>query len=389
MPTSFQSFAQQLTRCVQSDDEILSFVEAFAKVRLREIISKLREPPPIAIIEADDRATSPDWQDPEKLRLSSVDSVRIAGCEHPERLYLHIDTAMDGSQEAINVYLAMTGLSDKQRPAVFPILSRTRRTRRTRDIKSVAAEVCRLNAWLDWVRDRGIDPALFTNYHRHLAIHGASQNIGGKVGAVGATIAFTDALEELAPRRVRDRVGNMPPPAIRSPLEIYDYLVSNRDTPKALLLDNSRAVVFASDPDVAIFQSLGQPFATAAEALVAYEAVRRQPAERRRRLHEFAVGEVKTATDRANLHERLALGSRETRDEVRTDRFLMMSILTAELLQGGTGRRSGRTIESRDVVRFSDVFNLHHAWGWDGARSRHPEHWNIFKSRLAEWCGLV
>jgi hypothetical protein len=61
MPTSFQSFADQLARCAQSEDEILSFVEAFAKVRLKEIIGKLIEPPPTAVIEADDRTTAPDW----------------------------------------------------------------------------------------------------------------------------------------------------------------------------------------------------------------------------------------------------------------------------------------------------------------------------------------
>jgi hypothetical protein len=387
MPTTFQAFADQLARCAQSEDEILTFVEAFAKVRLKEIIAKLLEPAPTTVIQAADRTTAPDWTDPDKLRLSGVNVTHIAGRERPEQLYLHFDTAVTGSRAAIEVYLAMTGLSDKQRSVLFPVLSRS--GRENRNVESLSGDVRRLNAWLDWVRSQDVDPTVFTTYHRHLAIHGAGQNIGGKIGAAGAAIAIEDALNEIAPGRISDRVGRAPRLPIRSPLDIYDHLLAGGETLRALLLDNGRAVVFASDPDVAIFQSLGPPFTTAAEALIAYDAVRRQPNERRRLLHEFAVGEVKTATDRANLHERLALGSRETRDEVLTDRFLMMAILTTELIRGGTGRRSGRTMQSRQVVRFSDVFNLHHAWGWDGARTRHVEHWGAFKARLADWCGLI
>ncbi|MDR6829611.1 hypothetical protein J2X48_003735 [Bosea sp. BE271] len=159
--------------------------------------------------------------------------------------------------------------------------------------------------------------------------------------------------------------------------------------PRAALLRNNRAIVFPSDPDVAIFTRLdGERYRTAIEAYSAYEAVRRQPALRRQQIHEFVVGEVKTATDPNNLHERLALGSRETRDEVRTDRFLMMAVLTREILRGGTGQRSGRSLESRDVERFSDVFNLHFAWGWDGSRITHANHWETFRSRVRQWCNI-
>jgi hypothetical protein len=49
-------------------------------------------------------------------------------------------------------------------------------------------------------------------------------------------------------------------------------------------------------------------------------------------MHQSALGEVKTATDASNLHERIGLGSRETRDEVLATRFLMMALLTVDIV---------------------------------------------------------
>jgi hypothetical protein len=150
-------------------------------------------------------------------------------------------------------------------------------------------------------------------------------------------------------------------------------------------LRNGRAVVFSSSKDANIFQNLGKPFESARQALGAYTSVRNDQAARHQRLHEFAVGEVKTATDPANLHERLGLASRETQTELRTDRFLMMALLTPEILAGGI---AGRVMNNRDLVRFSHVFNLHHCWGWDGGRERHAAHWEHFRREVATWCGL-
>jgi hypothetical protein len=381
---SLQSFAEQLERCAQNDDEILAFVEAFAKVRLKGIIAALKAP--LATIDHLDNVIAPDWTDSDKLVLSGIDAAAIAGDPQPDRRYLHIDVALEGFRDAIDVYLGMTGLSDKQQRVLFPALYRSGRNGNT---EALASDVRRLNNWLDWVRAEGVDPAVFPVYQHHLSIHGASQNVGGQVGAMGAVISFLDALNEIAPARILDMVGAVPPSNVRTPEEIHDYLVGGGEVVRAILLDTRRAIIFASDPDVAIVQSLGEPFGTARQALTAYDAVRRQPQARRQQMHEFAVGEVKTATDRNNLHERLALGSRETRDEVRTDRFLMMAILTTDLLSGGTGQRSGRSLLSRDVERFSDVFNLYFAWGWDGGRQRHPEHWQAFKNRVAFWSGLA
>lgn len=382
---SLREFAAQLERCAQSDEEAQTFVAAFAKVRLKGIISQLRQAVSRAESLPSETLFHLDWTDPHKLALSGILPEAITEHPAPESLYLHIDAAMTAGQQAIRAYLGMTGLSDKQRRVLFPILAGNKTPI---DGDDLAAEVQRLNAWLDWVRDEGVDPSIFPVYQRYIGIHGASQNKGGQVGAAGAAIAFQDALEEIAPGRIVDYAGDVIPALVRTPLEVSDWLAGGGKLPKALLLNNGRAIVFSSDPDVAIFQSLGTPYATAMEALAAYDAVRRQPAARRQAIHEFVVGEVKTATDKNNLHERLALGSRETRDEVRTDRFLMMAVLTTDLLRGGSGQRSGRSLENRDVERFSDVFNLYFAWGWDGARERHPEHWETFKTKLAGWCGF-
>jgi hypothetical protein len=161
---------------------------------------------------------------------------------------------------------------------------------------------------------------------------------------------------------------------------------------KCLLLPNHRAVVFASDPDVAIIQSLQEPFHTVEEAWAVYSEVRSNSRLRAQRVHEFAVGETKTATDASNLHERMALSTRETRSERQTVRFLMMAILTGDLLSGAAGehgRRNTRApMQSHEMPRFDEVFNLHHAWGWDGGRERHPAHWEWFKRRLKDWTGL-
>ena len=122
------------------------------------------------------------------------------------------------------------------------------------------------------------------------------------------------------------------------------------------------------------------------QALEAWQVVRALPERRSDELHLFTVGEVKTATDPSNLHERLALGSRETRDEAGADRFLLMAVLTNDIVR--SDRRGRRQLQSRDVTRFSAVFNLYFAWGWDDARASHPEHWGEFREQVARWCGL-
>lgn len=379
---TFEEFARQLERCVESQDEINAFIAAFARVRIRRIVN-LSGPP------ADDAwpvMPSVDWTNEAKLKASGVGKTLKP---EPWKRWLHVDIALGRDQKLVDRYVTMTGVSDKQRRAVFPLLSASTARRSAVNAGAVAKEVRSLNKWLKWVREQKFEPTRFIDYQKSLTIHGNTQNVSGAVGHVGAVCAFLDALEEIAPGCVTDMDGIHVDAETRTPEQILDWIDSGGKVPRAALLSNGRAVAFPSDPDVAIFTSIdGKAYKTAADAHAAYDAVRRQPALRRQQIHEFVVGEVKTATDPANLHERLALGSRETRNEVRTDRFLMMSVLTREILRGGSGRQSGRTLENRDVERFSDVFNLHFAWGWDGGRVSHPEHWEAFKARVKVWCGL-
>ena len=395
MPT-LSEFSAQLGRCAQSPEEIRAFVDAFSKVRLRYIAraiaaSQARLPPRAAT-----SVTGPDWTDLAKLTRSGLKADLLVG--DPPYDWLHVDVAADrAGREEVQRLLAATCLSDKQRKAIFPALNRT--TIGPATVAARIAEVPRLNAWLAWSLSEGISPEAFGSYQKHLSIHGASQNAGGAVGAAGAAIAILDAIREVAPEAELDLDGVLPPHGAQDPVSVDTFLrergiaPESSDRPlKSILLPSRRAVIFASDPDVAIIQSLGQPFRSAREAWSAYSSVRANAEQRSQHVMEFAVGEVKAATDASNLHERMALSTRETRSERQTDRFLMMAVLTSDILTGGTGesgRRNTRApMQNREMGRMADVFNLHHAWGWDGGRQRHPEHWEWLKIRLRNWCRL-
>ena len=410
MPLSMHDFAQQLARCAQSKEEAIAFMEAFARVRLLGITKALSAPLREAI-EAEE-TVAPDWSNSALLEESGIDPSVLATTNKPEAIFLHIDVAAARVKAAVSAFLDMSGLSDKQRSDLYPWLS-SQKGEISRDVLS--DEVRRLNRHLAWVRTTGVQPETFLSYHRHLGIHGSSQNFSGQVGAMGAAISFIDALKEISPGCVVEIVGSSPSVLPdRSPEAIADYLTTGtkKDTAakqiRALVLSNGRFVVFSSDPDVSIFMPLVTLPAgvtvsakgkikekyvaftsTGQAALHLYNEVRQHTDQRCQKLHEFAVGEVKTATDPSNLHERLALGSRETKVEVNADRFLFMALLTRDILEGGTGKKSGRApLQNRDTVRFTDVFNLHHAWGWDGGRERHSEHWETFKDRVRVWTGL-
>lgn len=365
----------------QSHEEAVAFIEAFAKVNVGLIRQRLGTPA-AEIVEAE-RAIHSDWDDPDLLRESGIDAGRVDDEARAGRRYLHISVAASrGGTSATKIFLDFTGLSLKLQKALFPALT----SRISRDRGQLSAEVVRLNAWLDWVREDGFDPAAFVTYQRSIGIHGGTQNLTGAIGATGAAVAFVDAIRGEDSGAIVDHAGDMPPVGVRSPQGIFDWRVANGDaTIKALLLRNGRALVFASSKDANIFMPLNQRFASAAEALARFNEVRNDQGARSQVLHEFAVGEVKTATDLANLHERLGLASRETQTELRTDRFLMMAVLNRDILEGGVQRR---VMNSRDLTRFSHVFNLHHCWGWDGGRDRHADHWRYFVSSVRRWCGL-
>lgn len=401
MPT-LAEFNAQLERCAQSADEIRDFVEAFSKVRLR-YIARAMTAQAVVTSAASPRTVGtpvePDWTDAAKLEQSGLTRAQLQSSLKPQLDWLHVDVAMDvASRSTVRSFLALTCLSDKQRKALFPALSAFRfdapELRASR-----LAEVRRLNAWLVWTRSEQISASLFGEYQKHLRIHGASQNAGGDVGAAGGAIAILDAIGEVVPRAKLDLLGSLPPVGKRDPVSVDTFLRQHGIPPeskerplKSVLLPNRRAIIFASDPDVAIIQSLTTPFQSAQEAWSVYSSVRSDARSRAQRVVEFAVGEVKAATDASNLHERLALSTRESRSERQTDRFLMMAILTKDLLVGGIGKSGKRNtrapMQSREMGRVADLFNLHHAWGWDGGRIRHPAHWDWLKLRVKEWCAL-
>ena len=364
----------------QTPAECAAFVESFAKLTVNKIRQALGSP--LAEVAAVEQALAPDWDDEIKLEASGLARDLVDVETRNGKKYLHIDVAME-SARARAAFLSLTGLSQKQQRMLFPSLFA--RSRPSRDLAE--REVQKLNKWLDEVRSDGFDPAQFVAYQRALNIHGGIQNLSGAIGAAGAVVAFRDAIEEICAGSIVDSVGELPPAEPMSPsdLMVWREEAPSKRTVAALLLANGRAVVFSSSKDANIFQALGDPFASAKDALDRFNRVKNSQRARSQTLHEFAVGEVKTATDPANLHERMGLASRETQTELRTDRFLMMSLLNIEILQGGVQER---VLNNRDLVRFTDVFNLHHCWGWDGGRERHPEHWEYFKSKLAEWCGI-
>lgn len=370
----------------QTAEEQRTFIEAFARVRLLKIINELTEEPPVEAAVDAEAAIHPDWSDSAKLALSGLSSEDLTDSCLAGSSFLHIDIARQ-SRSGRYAFLDMTGLSDKQRRDLFPLLSSRS------DViggEQVSKEVQGLNNHLRWVASNGGRPELFTTYQRSIALHGRTQNTSGQVGSMGAALAFIDAIRGIAPNAIADLDGNPPkwamgePPP--SPEDLIQWIDEHPDcTVKAILLKNNRALVFSSSKDVNIFQSLGAPYTSAEAARLAYTEVRNDQQARHQSMHEFAVGEVKTATDPANLHERIGLASRETQTELRTDRFLMMALLTPALLSGGV---ASRVMNNRDLTRFSHIFNLHHCWGWDGGRERHPEHWASFTQAVRVWCGL-
>jgi hypothetical protein len=102
-------------------------------------------------------------------------------------------------------------------------------------------------------------------------------------------------------------------------------------------------------------------------------------------LYQAAVGEVKTSLDPSNKHERIALSARINRAPAHAFQFLLMAILTPDLVDPNIVGQTGFFSSDR---RLHDVFNLYFAWGYDSGRADHPEHWEDFKSAIREWADL-
>ena len=392
-----RQFADQLERCGQSPGEVRTFIRDFALVRLQYVITALQQLAATGTL-PDEPAPhfDVDWNDESGLQLSGILPGWPDGIADPSTVFLHAQVALSGKANVVFRYLDRTLLSLKQRHVLFPSLGAKKmvaaapKSQAVRDL--ILEEVPRLNEMLFLAKRSGMDWDRFKVYQAHLKVHGASQNVGGSIGTQGGILAVVDALREISPQCIEDWVGEPLPADVRTPVQIYNHIsLQPNSGPRAVLLANHRAVIFASDPDVAVIQSLGPPYTKAKQALKAWNEVRGDVLRRSETVHPFAVGEIKTATDVQNLHERLALGSRETLREVKCDRFLLMSVLTQDILSAAehTGRRRrGSSFVSQEVQRFSDVFNLYFAWGYDQARSEHPDHWDQFKGRIRRWCDL-
>jgi hypothetical protein len=331
-----------------------------------------------------------DWSDSEHLASGGIDVVWVKDYATPHRTLMHPDFVLSEPKWAfVADYLAISMVSEKLRKVLMPHLVKKRRPRVEHDV--LLAEVKVLNHYLRLVQESGLTGDRIMAYSGDLRTHGQGQNDSGRIGAVGAAVAVLDALDEIRPGAVVSTYGDMPPRPSNSPADLVRVMAQpGYVVPRAVLLDSNRAIIFAADPDVAIVSRIGStpPYRDAQEAYEEWVENKRRPAEERQSaMHQAALGEVKTALDVSNMHERLALGSRENREEAHAIRFLMMAILTNDILD--PGREGRRAMYSRDAQRFQHVFNLYFVWGYDGARGRHAEHWEDFKGEMARWCGLT
>jgi hypothetical protein len=387
-----ESFGTKTARAGMSGDEIRKFAGDFIEALVRLVLERIAEVDSETKIYADnfDRiAGTLDWSDRNMLAQSGIRPEWVKSRDTPHRTLMHPEFVLsDAMWPFVGDYLAVSMLSEKQLKILVPNLTRKRRPRVETGI--LLAEACVLNSYLHLVQESGLIGDRIVAYRGDLRTHGRGQNDSGRIGALGAAVAIRDAIEEIRSGAIVSTYGDMPPRERITPADMVEQMTQpGFAQPRAILLDSQRAVVFASDPDVAIISRIGGAggYGNAQEAFDEWQANRRKPAEQRQAsMHQSALGEVKTALDVSNMHERLALGSRENREEAHAIRFLMMAILTMDIINPGrVGRRS---MYSRDAQRFQHVFNLYFLWGYDGARDRHRRHWEDFKTQLALWCGL-
>lgn len=386
------TFETRTARTGMSAPEIQKFVGDFtaalvqlALVRIRSLDVQVQGFSKIF----DSMTSKLDWQDADKLATVGIDIARLAGMSKPHRIFMHPDfITHDANWVFVREYIFVSMVSDKASKLLFPNLFKARKPKDV-PIEKLLDEAKVLNYYLHLVQEAGLSGDRIVAYRGDLKTHGQGQNDSGRIGAVGAATAIWDALAEISPGAVIDTYGTMPSHVSNSPSDIVHQMTSSSYTsPKALLLSSQRAVIFSSDPDIAILSRIGgQRYHSAEEAAEDWAELKRRTAEERNAtLHQAALGEVKTALDPANIHERLALGSRENRDEALAPRFLLMAVLTPDIVD--PQRVGRRALYSPDARRFQDVFNLYFAWGYDCARQDHPEHWQDFKNAIKKWTTL-
>jgi len=376
-----------------ADDEIRVFVGDFTEALVKLALQRVTQ----VDIETqsfgqrfDQIAGVLDWSDSDLLARAGIEYGWVEGHENPHRTLMHPAFVLDSPRWVfVADYLGISMVSDKARRVLMPNLVRRRRPHVEDAV--LLAEARTLNYYLHLVQESGLSGDRIIAYAGDLRTHGQGQNDSGRIGALGATVAIRDALEEIQPGVITSVSGTMPPKGPNTPADLVHLIgMTGYEAPRAVLLKSHRAIIFGSDPDVAIIARIGGggQYSDAQEAYEEWAANRRRPAgERQAVMHQSALGEVKTATDASNLHERIGLGSRETRQEVLATRFLMMALLTTDIVD--PAREGRRAMYSPEVQRFQHVFNLYYVWGYDGARTQHAEHWEDFKAQLASWCGLL
>jgi hypothetical protein len=386
------SFETRTIRSGMTDGEIRKFVGDFTDALVRLALARVQAvDTDVRRFETrfDEIGSGLDWSDTDLLWTVEIDPSWIIDSPYPHRTFMH-PSFVTNSQKWIFVrdYLDISMVSGKASRVLFPNLIRRRRPKLPDEIFLDEAKT--LNRYLQLVDSAGLTGDRIQAYRGDLKTHGQGQNDSGKIGAVGATVAILDALDEIRPGCVMDSHGTMPSRLDTAPRNIVSQMATpGYVVPRALLLSSHRAIIFSSDPDVAIISRIGggNPYRSAKEASDEWAANKGTTAEARTSaMHQAALGEVKTAADRANMHERLALGSRENRAETGATRFLMMAIITPDIVD--PQRAGRRAMFSQDAQRFQHVFNLYFTWGYDGARKAHPEHWQDFVAAIKGWTGL-
>lgn len=375
-----------------SEDEIRTFVGDFTEALVRLALERVKDVD-VQVENFGDRfdqiAGTLDWSDASLLASAGIEFSWVQDNTLPHRTLLHPDFITDERKWIfVREYLGISMVSEKTRRVLFPNLRLARRPNISDEKLLEEAKV--LNFYLHIVQESELTGDRIIAYAGDLRTHGQGQNDSGRVGAVGAAVAVLDALDEIRPGAVLSTFGTMPPRKTNTPADLVRQMTQpGYVVPRAILVDSHRAIIFAADPDIAIVTRIGggNPYESAEEAYQEWVVNRRLSAEERQSvMHQAALGEVKTALDVSNMHERLALGSRETRAEAHAIRFLLMAILTTDILD--PSREGRRAMYSRDAQRFQHVFNLYFLWGYDAGRTRHPEHWEHFKRELKRWCAL-
>lgn len=387
------SFETRTARGGMTPVEIKKFVGDFTEALVRLALSRIQDDD----VETGefgsrfDRSAGPlDWTNATLLASAGIDIAWLIGTRLPHRIFMHPDfVTREPKWTSVIDYIAISMVSEKASKVLFPNLVKRRRPIDISD-QDLLEEAKILNRYLHLVQSFGCSSDRIMTYRGDLRTHGQGQNDSGRIGAVGATVAILDALAEISPGAVVSTFGTMPLRTSKTPGDVVRQMsVANYTAPKALLLSSQRAIIFSADPDVAIISRIGggRPYASAKEASEEWAELKRLTAsERTSTMRQAALGEVKTALDQANMHERLALGARENRDEAMAIRFLIMAILTPDILD--PDRVGRRAMFNRDAQRFQEVFNLYFVWGYDGARHAHSEHWSHFKQALKNWTGL-